>query len=140
MAFRQPTFNLGGASGNNKHLNTALRSLHERLDQLEQRTGTVAADTSKHAPIAPAPPPSRVKATAAGAGQYVVEITNPEFFSRGNMVRTPLYHRVSYSTAKDFSRDVTRLDPSPQTHFTIVDPRPRLFFQVQSSEDGVNWS
>lgn len=71
---------------------------------------------------------------ATGAnGAFTLAITN------GKNTR-PVWHRVSYSTLKNFSANVTVMPVTTATSLTLNLPGQSCFFQLESSFDQVNWS
>lgn len=151
MAWKQQQSNLEGVARGvqpgqvNLELKREIESLRSRLAAAENRIGAVAIDTGKGAPVA-APPPRAVLDVAAKPVNkvFVVSITNPQFRlprSLGNEPHAPIYHRLRYSPAADFSSSVVSLPISSQTHFTVhEDPSTALHFKLESSYDGVHWN
>lgn len=144
MAYKIPQPDYAGAAMGNKHLDSALRGLHERLKMVEDKIGLQAIKAGKPGPITEAPPRSLLDVSSnAGSGRWIVTITNPEFATRsaGNLSRTPIYHQLEYSTDQGFSKNVTTLPPGHQVYYPIFDtPSQTLFFRVRSSYDGINWN
>ena len=81
-------------------------------------------------------PPSGVVHSVEGAnGQYTVSITNPP-----TPQGTQIYHEVSYSPLKSFTKNVTTMEPTTATSVQIPSPGGNYFFRLRSSYDKENWS
>lgn len=67
-------------------------------------------------------------AASGSNGSYTLTITPPQ-------LKTPaaLWYRVSYSTVKGFTSNVTTLQPSTSTSIALNLPGQNLFFQVEAS-------
>lgn len=151
MAYRpnSPNFSLlatGHAPGTkNGELESFARHISERIKFLENKTGALAVNLERQAPLSPAPARGLLSVTAASnSGIFKVGITLPEFVSpsvSGNQSRTPLYHEVHYSPVQDFSRNLTKLPKGHQVYWPVVEAAgSRLFFRYRSSSDGINWN
>lgn len=129
----------------NGELDSFARDTHERLRLLENKTGALAVNLGKQAPLSPAPPKGQLSVTAASnTGLFKVGITLPEFVSpavAGNPSRTPLYHHVQYSPVQDFSVRRVDLPKGHQVYWPVVETSgSRFFFRYRSSVDGINWN
>lgn len=92
------------------------------------------------------PTPGGVKATGAATpqgigfsvtganGAYSYSVSNP-----GNQGKQ-VWFRISYSTLKSFTQNVTVLPVTNATSGSVNIPGASLFFQLESSFDQVNWS
>lgn len=147
MAIKISTPNFDGAARQNDrmniHLDQALRSFHDRLNSLERATASQAADPDIKSKLAKVPGRAAVAVKpVSGTGNFTVSLTNPEFQpSKGNPLRTPIYHKLQYSADPAFRSGVHELPPSTQTHWPITtQPKSKYHFRVASSYDGVNWN
>lgn len=148
MAIKTATPNFDGAARGvdgklNIHLDQALRAFHDRLTHQERATQLQASDPDIKSKLSQVPGRAHVNVRPiVGTGNFTVSLTNPEFqLNKGNPLRTPIYHKISYSADPSFRSGVTELPPSTQTHWPIaVTPKSKLHFKVASSHDGVNWN
>lgn len=150
MAIRQARINFDGAARHesgklNTHAEQAFRALHERLLILEQGQTVEGLNPDQQRKIAPAPPRAKFLVDGgAGTGLFAVKITNPEFIpgrKGDNPLRTPIFHKLKYSTDPTFRSRVTELPPSTQTYWPINgSPGQTLHFRVLSSYDGHTWN
>lgn len=148
MAIKPATPNFDAAARDstgkfNIHQDQAFRSLHERLNSLERATGLQGTDPDLKTKLAKVPPRAQIAVNGiAGTGNFTVSITNPEFqASKGNPLRTPIYHKLQYSADSSFRSGVHELPPSTQTHWPIPSPpKSKYHFRLASSFDGVNWN
>lgn len=145
MAYRREIPDASAIARNPAHLAEFIRDIHERVSKVEKRTATESVSTQQRAPVSDKPKLALFNVTgAAGKGRWHLTIRNPEFGNaagRGKATPKPIYHRVSYSTDSTFRTGVTVLEPSPQTHFSIVEePNQTLHFRIESSHDGVTWN
>lgn len=148
MAIKTSTPNFDGASRDssgrlNIHQEHAFRSLHDRLSQLEKTTALQAVSADKTTKLSKVPPRAQMAIRpVAGTGNFQVSITNPEFqASKGNPLRTPIYHKLQYSPDASFRTGVVELPPSTQTHWPIATaPNSKYHFRLVSSYDGQNWN
>jgi hypothetical protein len=137
---------MGHAPGvKNGELESWSRHVNQRLGFLETKTGAIAINLEKQAPLSPAPPKGQFSVKAANnSGIFKVAITLPEFVSpsvSGNSTRAVLYHEVHYSPVQDFSRNLTELPRGHQVYWPVIEaPGSRLFFRYRSSVDGINWN
>lgn len=142
----RPTFDAAATESSgrlNLDLQTALINQDSRLEVIERAVGIGGLDPDKKSKLAAVPPRADVAVVSTpGSGQFTLSLTNPEFIpGRGNPLRTPIYHKVSYSPDPTFRTAVTRLPPSVQTHWPIqATPGIKMHAQIVSSYDGVNWS
>lgn len=149
MAFSRGSINPGAAAGNNAHLRAAIQKFNQDIEELKKHVGAVAVDFDKRTPVAT--PPGLAKfAVNPLPGWFHVTITNPQYVvgSTGsqmarNPLRTPVLHRISFSTNAQFdgSGDVRTYGPSTQTHFPVGDIGTSLrWVRLESSFDGENWN
>lgn len=81
-------------------------------------------------------PPTGVSHSVAGANaQYTVSIANPT-----NVGGRPIWHEISYSPLKSFTRGVVTQEPTTQTTVQIPSPGGSFAFRLRSSFDKVSWS
>jgi hypothetical protein len=80
--------------------------------------------------------PSGVTHSTVGAnGVYTVAINNPP-----TVQGTPIYHEVSYSPLKSFTKSVTTLPMTTATNIQIPAVGVNNFVRLRSSFDGKTWS
>lgn len=137
----------GAAGGDKQQLRILLEHFQNSIDRLQQSTGSVASNTDTSAPVNPVPVAASLAVSKATTGWLSAAITNPQFLlsttpgqKKGNLARSPMIHVVSYSTDPRFRSGVTSLPPSTQTHYQIPTSGQKLYFQVKSSADGVNYN
>jgi hypothetical protein len=111
-------------AGNKNDLRTLLQQLSQNDTQIQGALG-IASSTS-NANVA-APPQGSLSVTGAN-GVFTGTITPPKLTTPAT-----LYHRVSYSTVKGFTSNVTVMQSTTATGFTVNLPGQALFFRLESS-------
>lgn len=147
MAIRRPAPNFDqaateGSGRLNLELRNSLENTESRMRVIERAIGVTGLDPDRQRKVAPAPPRADVDVQSTPGVGFTVSITNPEFIpERGNPLRTPIYHRVSYSPDPRFRTGVITLPPGVQTHWPIqAKPGTKVYTHVLSSYDGHNWN
>jgi hypothetical protein len=135
------------AGGDRSALRLFLSSLAADLDSLKTATGNVSSNSDKQTPLNPTPVQARFNVLSHGGGLVSTTILNPQFVNtripgkkRGNLARTPLTHRVRYSTDPTFRTGVTVLPDGVQTHYLLPTGGKPHYFEVRSSVDGVHYN
>lgn len=139
MLYTRPFPNAQAAArGNSNELRRALLLINTRLGSLETRAGGGSISLKDSSPVSAAPPLAQV-AASVNEGQFVLEITNPQYknVKRGNFPNTPLLHRVRFSSSSDF-RNATTLPISGQTYWQVnkFGSGARKWIRVDSTKDG----
>ena len=114
---------------------------------LQVTAGLVGANSDSQTPVNPVPAQALLQVAPATAGWLTASVTNPQFIrsttpgqKRGNLARSPMVHNLAYSADPTFSTGVTELPTSVQTHYQIPTGGQKLYFKLQSSVDGVNFT
>lgn len=117
-------------AGDNEQLRTLLYSFNDQLTQL----GSASVTPGTQKPTTTPPPIGSISVSGAN-GVYSVNITNPT-----PPIKTAVLNQVQYSTVKNFSQNVTTMQTSAATSFSVPAPGQTLFFQYRSSYDGSTWN
>lgn len=143
-----PTGLIEQAINGDKHaMRLQFESLESDISALKQTAGMVGANTDAATPLNPPPPRALLSITQPTTGWVTAMITNPQFLrttvpgkKRGNLARSPMVHVLSYSPDPTFRTNVTTLPAGVQTHYQIPTGGQKLYFQIKSSVDGVNFN
>lgn len=112
------------------------RGLIDQLTLLNSASGNSMLNPTNGAQSASTKPPSAgTIAVSAANGTYVVQIT-----PASQSISATIYQEVSYSPIKNFGAQVTTLDASTSTHYTIPFPGGNLFIRFRSSYDKSTWN
>lgn len=137
----------GAVNGDKHQLRLLLEQLSNNISSLQQTAGQIGANTDSASPINPVPARAQLLVAKSTAGWLSAAITNPQFLRsttpgqvRGNLARSTIVHRLSYSTDPSFKSGVTSLPPSAQTHYQIPTGGMPHYFRIESSVDGENYN
>lgn len=130
-------------NGDKHTLRLFLKAAAARIVALEQSTGGVAFNSDAQTPNNPVPPLAQLQSGSIGSGTSSIAVTNPQFLrtrtpgkNRGNILRTPITHRLRYSPDPTFKTGVTTIY-STQTHYIVPAGNHA---ELTSSFDGVNFN
>jgi len=141
VSYTRPNPSYQAAShGNSNELLRALRSLGNRMSQVETRVGGGTISLKASSPVS-SPPPAATVAASTKPGVFIVQITNPEFAGKGNQPHTPIQHRLRFSSTSDFAVPDT-LPIGQQTYYEVskYGAGQRKWVSLDSSFDGINFN
>lgn len=122
------------AKGNVEDFRTLMLSMYDQFNLVNTATGLNWLTPGEVTAQAGTPP--LAKLTVSGAnGIYAAEITNPS-----NAASVTLWHEISYSPVKNFSQQVTTLEPTSATGVVVPSPGTQLYFRLRSSYDRSTWN
>lgn len=126
--------------GNKNELFRSLHTLNFRVGDLEQRAGTGSISLKSSSPVS-SPPPAALFKVNTQPGVIIVQIHNPEFTGKGNKPRTPIQHKIEFSSTADF-REVDPLPVGQQTYYEIskYGVGQRKWMASSSSTDGIHFN
>jgi hypothetical protein len=114
--------------GNKNDLRTLLQQLSQNDTQVQSVLGISSGTNNTNTAT---PPPAAISVTGTN-GVYTITITPAKATNSST-----IYHRVSYSTVKGFTSDVTLMQPSTATNITLSLPGKALFFGLESSFNNI---
>jgi hypothetical protein len=141
VSYTRPNPSYQAAShGNPNELLRALRSLGNRMSQVETRVGGGTISLKNSSPVS-SPPPLATAAASTRPGVFIVQLTNPEFTGKGNQPHTPIQHRLRFSSTADFAVPDT-LPIGQQTYYEVskYGAGQRKWIALDSSFDGINFN
>jgi len=96
------------------------KNFDARIKAVETKSSTGTFSSDNQAPVTKPPSQAQFAVSSGGSRLLNVAVTNPELINRRlNPSGTPVLHQIEFSPTPDFTRGVTKLPPSAQTHYTI---------------------
>jgi hypothetical protein len=130
------------AHGNRNELFRSLRTLNERMGDLEQRTGTGSISLKTSSPVS-TPPQAAATTLSTSPGVFRIQIKNPEFLIRkqSNQPHTPIQHKIEFSSTPHFAKSDV-LPIGSQTYYEVsrYGAGQRKYVRISSSFDGHNFN
>lgn len=128
------------ARGNTNELFRSLSTLDHRVADLESRSGTGSISLKSSSPVS-SPPPAATFNVATQPGTFIIQIANPEFTGKGNLPRTPIQHKIEFSSTQNFAVPDT-LPVGQQTYYEVskYGTGQRKWIRTSSSYDGANFN
>lgn len=138
--FTRPALNARSAANNKNELFRFLATTASRVSDLENRAGTGSISLKSSSPVS-TPPPAAGFGVSTQPGVFIVQITNPEFSGKGNLSRTPIQHRLEFSSTSDFATS-DMLPIGQQTYYEVskYGTGQRKWVKASSSFDGINFN
>lgn len=141
--YTRPKPSLEGASlGQDPLQRLALdKNFDARLKAVETKSGTGTFSSDQQAPVTKPPSQAQFQVTSGGSRLLNVAVTNPELLNpKLNPSRTPVLHQIEFSPTPNFSRGVTKIPASTQTHYTIPTGGQPVYVRISSSFDAANFN